>query len=172
MTTKSVSRNFFDHASDMEPLLPETDPELASMTIALIRSAERLATALHPVTRKSVAGLVRSMNSYYSNLIEGHRTTPRDIDAALTKHFSRNLAQRSLQILHLAHMEVQADMEARIQKMPASDICSAEFLCWLHEAFYRRLPEDLQKVEDEKAKFHKVEPGQLRDSEVSVGRHL
>ncbi len=172
MTTKSASRKFFDDASDMEPLLPETDAELASLTIALIRSAERLGTAIHPVTRKSVAGLVRSMNSYYSNLIEGHRTTPRDIDAALTKRFSKNLAQRSLQILHLAHMEVQADMEARIQKMPASDICSAEFLCWLHETFYRRLPEDLQKVEDEKAKFHKIQPGQLRDSEVSVGRHL
>ncbi len=172
MTTKSASKVLFDHASDMEPLLPETEAELPSLTMALIRSAERLGTALHPVTRKSVAGLVRSMNSYYSNLIEGHRTTPRDIDAALTKHFSKNLAERSLQILHLAHVEVQADMEARIQKMPPSDICSAEFLCWLHEGFYRRLPEDFQKVEDEKGKFHLVQPGQLRDSEVSVGRHL
>src|SRR6266852_3335411 len=89
MTTKSASKVLFDHASDMEPLLPETEAELASLTLALIRSAERLGTALHPVTRKSVAGLVRSMNSYYSNLIEGHRTTPRDIDAALTKHFPK-----------------------------------------------------------------------------------
>src|SRR6266581_2072119 len=121
MTTKSASK-LFDHASDMEPLLPETEAELADLTIALMRSAERLGTALHPITRKSVAGLVRSMNSYYSNLIEGHRTTPRDIDAALTKHFSRDLAQRSLQILHLAHVEVQAEMEARIHKMQASDI--------------------------------------------------
>jgi Fic family protein len=156
----------------MEPLLPETKAELGNLTLALIRSAERLGTALHPVTRKSVAGLVRSMNSYYSNLIEGHRTTPRDIDAALTKHFSANVAQRSLQILHLAHIEVQAEMEAKIQKMQPGDICSAEFLCWLHEGFYRRLPEDLQKVEDKKGKFHQVRPGQLRDSEVSVGRHL
>jgi len=113
MTTKSASKKLFDHASDMEPLLPEIDAGLANLTLALIRSAERLGTALHPITRKSVAGLVRSMNSYYSNLIEGHRTTPRDIDAALTKNFSRNQAQRSLQILHLAHMEVQADMDTQ-----------------------------------------------------------
>lgn len=112
------------------------------------------------------------MNSYYSNLIEGHRTTPRDIDAALTKHFSSNLAQRSLQMLHLAHMETQADMEGQIQNMQASDICSVEFLCWLHEGFYRGLPEDLQKIEDEKGKFHRVRAGQLRDCEGSVGRHL
>ena len=53
----------------MEPLLPEREAEMASLPLALIRSAERLGTALHPVTRKSVAGLVRSMSSYYSNLI-------------------------------------------------------------------------------------------------------
>jgi Fic family protein len=172
MTTKSANKKLFDHVSDMEPLVPETEAELSGLPFALIRGAERLGNALHPVTRKSVAGLVRSMNSYYSNLIEGHRTTPQDIDAALTKHFSANAAHRSLQILHLAHIEVQAEMEAKIQKMPASDICSTEFLCWLHEGFYRRLPEDLKKVEDKKGEFHQVQPGKLRDSEVSVGRHL
>ena len=172
MTTKSAGQTLFDRVSDMEPLLPEPDAELASLTLVLIRGAERLGTALHPLTRKSVAGLVRSMNSYYSNLIEGHRTTPRDIDAALAKQFSKNAARRSLQILHLAHIEVQADLEARIQTLPAGEICSAEFLRWLHEGFYRRLPEDLQKVGDEKGKFHKIQPGQLRDGEVSVGRHL
>src|ERR1051326_6804996 len=172
MATKPVVRKPYDHTSDMEPLLPEADSGLASLTIALIRSAERLGTVLHPITRKSVGVLVRSMNSYYSNLIEGHRTMPRDIDAALTKHFSSNPTQRSLQIQHLAHMEVQADMEARLKSMPAGDICSTEFLCWLHEGFYRRLPAEFQKAEDEKGEFHKVQPGKIRDGEVSVGRHL
>jgi hypothetical protein len=91
MTQKPASKQLFDHASDMEPLLPETDSELASLALSLMRGAERLRSALHPITRKAVARLVRWMNSYYSNLIEGHRTMPRDIDAALTKHYFPNL---------------------------------------------------------------------------------
>jgi hypothetical protein len=77
MTHKRTGRRLFDHPSDMEPLLPEdVDGGLADTALLLIRRAERLRGLLHPVTRKAVAQLVRSMNSYYSNLIEGHRTTP------------------------------------------------------------------------------------------------
>jgi len=145
---------------------------MSAGALALIRGAERLRASLHPITRKGVTDLVRSMNSYYSNLIEGHRTKPRDIEAAMRKDFSTNPAQRALQIQHLAHIEVQAEMEARLPAMAAGDVCSAEFICWLHEEFYRRLPEELRKVQDEKGKFHEVQPGQLRQAEVSVGRHM
>jgi len=168
-----AAKTLYDHPSDMEPLLPkEGDEKSSSLALKLIRGAERLRSSLHPITRRTVADLVRSMNSYYSNLIEGHRTRPRDIDAALRKDFSRDAGQRSLQIQHVAHMEVQAEMEARLPQMPAGEICSAEFLCWLHEEFYCRLPDQFRKLEDEKAKPHIVEPGKLRVSEVSVGRHM
>jgi len=168
----SISQTvLFDHPSDMEPLLPENG-EWSGQALELIRGAERLRASLHPITRKLVVDLVRSMNSYYSNLIEGHRTRPRDIDAAIRKVFSTNAAQHSLQIQHIAHMEVQADMEARLPTMTAGDICTPEFLCWLHEGFYRRLPEEFRKIEDEKRKTHEVRPGELRHGEVSVGRHM
>ena len=173
MTRKAASKTLYNHPSDMEPLLPRADDGNSSgLALALIRGAERLRASLHPITRKLVADLVRSMNSYYSNLIEGHRTTPRDMDAAIRKDFSTNHAQRSLQIQHVAHMEVQADMEARLPGMGAGDVCSAEFLCWLHEGFYRRLPEAFRKVQDEKGKTHEVRRGELRQGEVSVGRHM
>ena len=163
----------YDHPSDMEPLLPGSGAtRLPALALALIRGAERLHAPLHPITRAAVADLVRSMNSYYSNLIEGHRTRPRDIDAALRKDFSTIPAERWLQIQHLAHMEVQAEMETRLRHLPASEICSVEFLCWLHEGFHRRLPEEFRKLRDEKAKGHEIQPGKLRQNEVSVGRHL
>src|SRR5687768_11996568 len=173
MTSKPAIKTLYDHPSDMEPLLPgAVDNKTSALALALIRVAERLRAGLHPITRKLVTDLVRSMNSYYSNLIEGHRTRPRDIDAAIRKDFSTNPAQRSLQMQHLAHMEVQAEMESRLPAMAASEVCSTEFLCWLHEGFYRRLPAELRKVEDEKGKTHEIQPGELRQSEVSVGRHL
>jgi Fic family protein len=173
MIKQSASKTLYDDPSDMEPLLPgEGAGQLSNLALALIRGAERLRGALHPTTRKVVAELVRSMNSYYSNLIEGHRTKPRDIDAALHKDFSNDPSRRCLQMQHLAHMEVQAEMESRLQIMAAADICSTEFLCWLHEGFYRRLPPELCKVEDEKGKPYEIQPGQLRQAEVSVGRHM
>jgi Fic family protein len=166
-------KTLFDHPSDMEPLLPGSDEGKSSgLALALIRGAERLRGSLHPITRKLVADLVRSMNSYYSNLIEGHRTRPGDIEAAMRKDFSANPAQRSLQIQHIAHMEVQTEMEARLPTMAAGDVCSADFLCWLHGEFYRRLPDEFRKNTDEKAKTYEIQSGEIRQDEVSVGRHM
>src|SRR3989442_12574091 len=120
MTRKASIRRLYDHPSDMEPLLVgEGDRKTPTPALALIRGAERLRTALHPITRKLVADLVRSMNSYYSNLIECHRTRPRDIDAAIRKHFSRHAAHRALQRQHLEHIEVQAESEERWPTMAA-----------------------------------------------------
>jgi Fic family protein len=173
MTRKRPTGKLFDHPSDMEPLLPEDgDGELAGTALVLIRNAERLRGRLHPITRKSVTRLVRSMNSYYSNLIEGHRTTPRDIDAALTKGFSSNETQRGLQLQHLAHVETQAEMETRLEALPAAAACSDDFLCWLHGRFYERLPESLRRVEGPGEPACEVLPGRLRQAEVSVGQHL
>ena len=173
MTSKAAIKTLFDHPSDMEPLLPGGDEGKSSgLALALIRGAERLRGSLHPITRGLVADLVRSMNSYYSNLIEGHRTRPRDIEAAIRKDFSTNPAQRSLQLQHIAHMEVQAEMEARLPSMAAGDVCSADFLCWLHGEFYRRLPDEFRKHTDEKGKTYEVKPGEIRQGEVSVGRHM
>src|SRR6266571_7858224 len=130
MSKKAANKRLYDHVSDMEPLVPKRESELSDLGLRLIRGAERLGGSLHPLTRTLVADLVRSMNSYYSNLIEGHRTRPRDIDAAMRKEFSRDPAQRSLQMQHIAHIEVQAEMERRLPTMSASDVCTVEFLCW------------------------------------------
>jgi Fic family protein len=173
VTPQTAIKTLYNHPSDMEPLLPgEDDGQSPRLALALIRGAERLRGSLHPATRKLVADLVRSMNSYYSNLIEGHRTRPRDIDAAIRSDFSSDPSRRCLQVQHLAHMEVQREMDARLPSMAAGDVCSVEFLCWLHQEFYRRLPEELRRVEGQKGKTHTVQTGRLRQAEVSVGRHM
>src|SRR2546426_10666842 len=163
MTRKTAIKTLYDRPSDMEPLLPgDGDVKTSAPALALIRGAERLRASLHPTTRKLVADLVRSMNSYYSNLIEGHRTRPRDIDAAIRKDFSTNPAQRSLQVQHLAHMEVQAEMESRLPAMAAGEVCSTEFLCWLHEGFYRRLSGEMWRGEGGRGKGQEGPPRPTR----------
>lgn len=82
----------------MEPMVPEEAARgLEDGAVTLIAQANRLAGRVHPILQESVGALVRSMNCYYSNLIEGHDTHPRDIDRALANNFSAEPRKRELQ---------------------------------------------------------------------------
>ena len=54
-----------------------------------------------------LADFVRSMNCYYSNLIEGHNTHPVDIERAINGDLSKDHEKRDLQLEAKAHVEVQ-----------------------------------------------------------------
>ena len=58
----------------------------------------------------ALADLVRAMNCYYSNLIEGHDTHPIDIVRALRDDYSADVGKRNLQLEARAHIAVQ-DMD-------------------------------------------------------------
>jgi Fic family protein len=164
---------FIEHPSQMEPLLPEDrDGRLAGLALEVIRGAERLRGMLHPVTRAAVVDLVRSMNSYYSNLIEGHRTRPADIDSALRRRFAGNAEQRSRQQMHWAHVETEKWMENALSSMKPHEICAPDFLCSLHREFYTRLPQEFQFSVGSRGVKKRVIPGKLRESVVTVGIHV
>ncbi|MFO1028046.1 MAG: hypothetical protein U1E70_22945 [Acetobacteraceae bacterium] len=94
--------------ASMEPMVPsESVRALDDEAVALIAESNQLAGRIHPVLRESIGDLVRSMNCYYSNLIEGHDTHPRDIDRALANDFSLEPKKRELQKEAVAHIHVQ-----------------------------------------------------------------
>ena len=163
----------YSNISQMEPLLPTvTDSKLTDLAIEVIRQSAALSTSLHPLTRRTIIELVRSMNSYYSNLIEGHNTHPVDIERALEKNYSRNPAMRAMQMESTAHIEVQKLIEDRLQKNPDEDICEQTFSCWIHSEFYARLPEEFCHVQTPDGTIKQITPGELRKDEGSVGRHI
>lgn len=168
-----MSDYLYRRISQMEPMLPDygRDSELSNLAIEVIRRASSLSARLHPITRRGVVELVRSMNSYYSNLIEGHHTHPVDIEKALAKDFSSEPAKRALQKESAAHVEVQRLIEQRLEGDPGLDIWAQGFLCWIHKEFYDRLPSEFLVIKTEQGE-KKVVPGQLREDEVTVGRHL
>ena len=157
----------------MEPLIPVSEKEtLANLTCEIMRKAGSLAAQIpSPVVRTRAANLVREMNSYYSNLIEGHKTLPRDIEKALRQDFSENPEQRANQHLNRAHIDVEKRMLDRLHNEPELPIHSPEFICWLHGEFYRQLPEELHGSTDRSGRKYRIEPGGLRTFEVDVGRH-
>ena len=162
----------YRHLSSMEPLLPEGwGARLSELTCEILKASGRLTGQVHsPLVLQRVADLVREMNCYYSNLIEGHKTTPRDIERALKHDFSHDETQRDNQRLSFAHIAVEKLMEERLAS-GAVDVYAPEFLCWLHREFYSRLPEPLHWVKTQSGKAYRIEPGALRNFMVDVGRH-
>ena len=104
--------------SSMEPLFPEPAP-LKEPALAVVREAGALGGQLHPVTRSSVAELLRAINTYHSNLIEGHDTRPGDIERALAGSLSTSPERRALQMEARAHVEVQRLVEKRLETDPS-----------------------------------------------------
>lgn len=156
----------------MEPMLPEeaASHSLEDSALRLAESACGLAKRVHPILRQSVGDLIRSMNCYYSNLIEGHNTHPRDIERALAEDFSDEPRKRDLQIEAVAHIHVQKLIDDG--RDPAVWPASAAYASWLHQQFCEHLPSDMLWVENQvTGERHEIVPGQLRHADVAVGRH-
>ncbi len=154
----------------MEPLLPEMAQELADLATDLVARAAALAGRIHSTLAAGIGDLVRSMNCYYSNLIEGHQTLPVDIDRALHNDFAQEPERRNLQLEARAHIEVQRMIDRGEAPSPT---VSEEFIRWVHREFCRRLPDELLWVENpQSGEKLQVIPGELRTRHVKVGRHV
>jgi hypothetical protein len=99
-------------ADRIEPALLEDAPaNITDVVAELSAKAATLGSALHPRTASNLADLVRIMNTYYSNLIEGHHTRPRDIERALSGELDQDKKRRDLQLEAKAHVRVQAEVD-------------------------------------------------------------
>ena len=151
----------------MEPMLPsEGNRELEDLVVSLIQATSSLKAILRPRMTETLGNLVRNMNCYYSNLIEGHNTTPRDIERALVEDFSSNPAKRDLQLEAKAHIEVQKLIDLNKNQ----DFVSIDFIQLLHREFCSRLPDSLLWIGEESNKMQVI-PGEFRTGRVIVGEH-
>src|ERR1700740_1411611 len=100
----------------MEPLLlGEAAARRAGLPDLALELGQRSAgspRALPASLLMSLADLVRTMNCYYSNLIEGHATHPVDIELALKGDYSQDARKRDLQFEARAHITVQQWIDA------------------------------------------------------------
>jgi Fic family protein len=153
--------------------LEDHSPALSDAISALSMAGGRLGSRLHPRTAASLADLVRIMNSYYSNLIEGHNTRPRDIERALAADLDSDENRRNLQLEARAHVRVQQEIERRSAAGNLPEPASIEFLRWAHREFYKDAPGELLRIEGAGRTFV-MTPGEFRslpEHDVAVGRH-
>jgi Fic family protein len=159
----------------IEPARLENPPEiLADLVAELSAASATLGGSLHPLTAANLAGPVRIMNTYYSNLIEGHDTRPREIERALAGRLDPDRGRRNLQIEAAAHVRVQADVDRMATESTLPEPASTDFVRWLHREFYRDAPESMLRVKGAGREFTMV-PGEWRSRpghDVAVGRHI
>jgi len=165
--------DFYNSPREMEPLFPSQNEELIDLAMDVHREAAALGGALHKITRRRIADLLRHINSYYSNLIEGHHTHPADVERAARKEYDEDPKKQALQKLSLAHIEIQKKIEKRLRDEPGLVVSSPDFLCWIHDSFYELVPEEFRRIKDPSTgEEFMMEPGKLRDRMVQVGNHL
>lgn len=163
----------YDKVSHMEPLMPSGGPGLEDKAREIVSRSAALGGHLHPISQQPVVELLRLINSYYSNLIEGHSTHPVDIERAMKHDYADDPAKRDLQLESLAHVSCQRTIEERLRQEPGLNVSSAEFIKWVHKVFYDQLPDELRRVNDDKSgEALEVVGGELRRKEVQVGRHI
>lgn len=166
-----------DRQESVSLMAPMLIPDSSRHRIALADLALDLAAHSAGFRRSLPAGvlsalsdLVRAMNCYYSNLIEGHDTHPVDIERALKSDYSANIEKRNLQLEARAHIAVQRWIDDGNLRGRA---VHAEGIREIHERFGQLLPDALLWAEDPDAGERiKMIPGQLRQRDVRVGRHI
>lgn len=169
-----MAESIYRYVTSMEPLLPTKGKQkLAELSVEIFQKSGELKAGLpSPVVRQELAKLVAEMNSYYSNLIEGHKTLPRDVERALKNQLSETDAkQRRNQQLAVAHIKAESAMRQRLRDDAGVDVYAPEFIQWLHGEFYSHLPEEEWTTESESGVRHALVPGEFRSYQVDVNRH-
>ncbi len=168
----TVAAKLYTDPAAMTPLLSDdTSGELNELAISIIRASATLTSSVHPLTRQAIASFLRPMNSYYSNLIEGHDTHPLDIDRALRQDFSLDKRKRSLQEEAKAHIELHQLITDRMAEENLNPF-TVGFWQWVHQKFYGQLPTESRQVISLEGNPLQINPGQLRTGEVRVGQHI
>ena len=128
----------------MEPLLmldgSRHRAALTDLTIELAQKSAGFRRSLPAGLLTSLADLVRAMNCYYSNLIEGHDTHPIDIERALKNDYSKDAKKRDLQLEAKAHITVQQWIDTGALK---GRVLTSNSIREIHRRFCELLPEDL-----------------------------
>ncbi|EPR43450.1 filamentation induced by cAMP protein Fic [Desulfovibrio sp. X2] len=163
----------FSAPSAMDPMLPRATSELRDLSLDVYKASSRLAGRLHPVTARTLAAVLRNVNSYYSNLIEGHRTSLLDIERGLAEDYAQDAATRDLQVLHRLHVQAQDAVDRLLDEQPETNVCAPDFVRMVHRLFFAGAPDEflLQSTQDGSRSAVTV-PGELRTQNVRIMRHV
>lgn len=160
--------------TQMEPtLISESSKHRArlnELVFELTGAASSFRASLPEGMVEPLCDLVRSMNCYYSNRIEGHDTLPIEIEQALAEDYSHDKKRRDLQYEAKAHIATQRWIDEGALRGRWGTVAGVSET---HCRFESALPADLLWVTNPKTgQREQVIPGETRTFDVRVGRHV
>jgi Fic family protein len=174
VSRESAKNHPLESVQRLEPARLEEVPEAISEVVAELAAASaKLGQRLNPRTAVNLADVVRLMNTYYSNLIEGHVARPMDIERALAGDLVKDRARRNLQIEAAAHVRAQSEIDYKYAADRLPEPAAVDFIQWLHREFYRDAPKEMLRIRSDAGEFL-MQPGVWRshaEHDVAVGRH-
>lgn len=145
---------------------------LRDKVVDVYKRSAFLEASVRPGLKGAVTHLLRFVNSYYSNKIEGNNTKPADvIKAQHAAEGELDPAIRDERKEIIAHLIAQ---EALAKNKPSeSEVSAPEFIKWVHDLFFQSLSEEARTLTLERTgEQFVVEPGEFRKCKVEVGAHL
>lgn len=170
MNGKIIRTPAATHIAQMEPMLPqvkEIEP-LLSMASELREKAIKLTSNPMPGLNKRLSTILRVMNSYYTNKIEGQHTLPADIESALNNQYSNNHDIARRQRIAKAHLQTEIWGEDYIVGKSWREIYSSDLIKAIHYQLYSHMGEADRITENNEP----VNEGQFRTQNVIVGIHM
>ncbi|WP_029030557.1 Fic family protein [Salinarimonas rosea] len=147
---------------------------LADLASEIQSEATTLGRGLHPDAAAELAEFVRVMNCYYSNLIEGHDTRPKDIERALAGA-ELDPERRPLALEARAHVVVHREIDAAHAAGTLGSPTSIATIAWIHRRFYQEMPDEFRSTRGPGGRVLSIVPGRFRSEaqeDVEVGRHM
>ncbi|MEC6742981.1 Fic family protein [Pseudomonas qingdaonensis] len=145
--------------------------ELLDQVVQIVRLDTDLQAKIPRSLRVPMTNLLRVVNSYYSNKIEGNCTAPADIlraeaqDAPLEVEASKDLQEIT------RHIEAQR----RLTDDPINpvEVSSRDGISRLHREFYVGVPMQVLDTQlNEQGDVVRMVPGEFRQYDVRVGHHI
>jgi len=143
--------------------------DLQDKIVELIRADAALSTAVPESLRQSLTYLLRMVNSYYSNKIEGNPTLPAAVLRAQELSADKSDSKDIAEILRNA--EVQTKLA--LGNIDPDYVCTRPFLEDMHRRFFEGLPDGFLEVRNpDTGETMQLVPGVIRETGVRVGEHI
>jgi Fic family protein len=160
--------DYYDAPHQFEPLMPSEAKMEPLLARAHDLAVAATGLAVLPIAQ-DLRSLLRAMNSYYTNRIEGQHTRPAELEQALRQDFSKDEKLAARQRLAIAHIAAEQELEASFTGQAAVPaLYSKQALQDIHRVLFQKLPVVDLMTEHGVT----IEPGVVRSREVSVGRHV
>ncbi|MNJ44405.1 Fic/DOC family protein [compost metagenome] len=153
------------------PYIPQdkAPEDLKEQVVQIMRLDAALHAKIPGPLRVPMMNLLRLVNSYYSNKIEGNSAVPADILRA------EDAPQEIKGAKDLQEIKRHIEAQCRLTDDPIDkfDVCTKGAISRLHREFYVGVPEEMLDIQlNEKGDTVHMVPGEFRQFGVRVGQHI